>query len=288
MDAFYTSVSSIVILFAKNDMVKKTMYPIKKLNILVTLIILKFKRRTLNDKSGLDLQELVEAVNNTNSQKSFEDRSSVINYISNSFDHYVNSINPRKMTNSSKDIEGYIKEEHIRKRKIISNNEVKRAHSEKDEFSSGENDDGSDSDEYKKEDLHEIKKSKFKSITSAMSRFGKIICVTKGKRFGNYLLALFVFVKLLYTLNSLMQLFVLNHFLGNDYLLLGVEVFGKIWYGDDWTQLKRFPRVTMCDFRIREVGIVHRYTVKEKFLYIFCYFLGKNIFNLSLNRYNVF
>ena len=217
----------------------------------------------------MDLQELVEAVNNTNSQKSFEDRSSVINYISNSFDHYVNSINPRKMTSSSKDIEGYIKEEQIRKRKIINNNEVKRAHSEKDEFSSGEDEDGSDSDEYKKEDLHEIKKSKFKSITSAMSRFGKIICVTKGKRFGNYLLALFVFVKLLYTLNSLMQLFVLNHFLGNDYLLLGVEVFGKIWFGDDWTQLKRFPRVTMCDFRIREVGIVHRYTVIKK---CFCNF----------------
>ncbi len=83
----------------------------------------------------------------------------------------------------------------------------------------------------------------------------------KGKRYGNYLLALFVFTKVTYTVNSLAQLLLLNYFLGNDFLLLGIEVLSKIWYGDDWTQLKRFPRVTMCDFRIREVGIVHRYTV---------------------------
>jgi len=234
-------------------------------------VYLYLKRRTLNDKSGLDLQELAEAVNNTNSQKNFEDRSSVINYISNSFDHYVNSINPKKMERkslNSKDLEGNIKEEHIRKRKLIVSNEIKISHNEKEEYTSGEDEDGSDSDEHKKDGFEQAKKSKLKSFSSSISRFGKIICITKGKRFGNYLLALFVFVKLLYTFNSLIQLFILNHFLGNEYLLLGVEVFGKIWYGDDWTQLKRFPRVTMCDFRIREVGIVHRYTVRKIKLFV--------------------
>jgi hypothetical protein len=58
-------------------------------------------------------------------------------------------------------------------------------------------------------------------------RFARIICITKGKRIGNYLLALFVFVKILYTFNSIIQLFILNHFLGNEYLLLGVEVISK-------------------------------------------------------------
>ena len=30
----------------------------------------------------------------------------------------------------------------------------------------------------------------------------------------------------------------------------------------DWGESKRFPRVTLCDFHIREVGITHRYTVQ--------------------------
>lgn len=111
--------------------------------------------------------------------------------------------------------------------------------------------------------------SRFSTI---LRRFYKIICITKGKRYGNYLLALFVFVKLAYAVNSLAQLFILNHFLGNDFLLLGFEVISKIWYGDDWTQLKRFPRVTMCDFRIREVGIVHRYTV---WLYSYSFIISR-------------
>ena len=267
MDTIYSFVSSLVVLLTKNDMVIFLQIKVCLDKHILKNKYLIEKRRTLNDKSGLDLQELAEAVNNTSSQQKFEDRSSVVNYISNSFDHYVKSINPKKMERkslTSKDLEGYIKEEHIRKRKLVSNSELKRSHNEKEAYTSGEDEDGSDSDEYKKEDSLDKKQSKFKSFSGAISRFAKIICITKGKRFGNYLLALFVFVKLLYTFNSLMQLFILNYFLGNEYLLLGVEVFGKIWYGDDWTQLKRFPRVTMCDFRIREVGIVHRYTVKIK------------------------
>ena len=89
----------------------------------------------------------------------------------------------------------------------------------------------------------------------------KTCCVTKGKRTGNYLTVLFIITRVMYTLNSFLQLFMLNHFLGNDFLLLGFEVIAKVWVGDDWAQLKRFPRVTMCDFKIREVGITHRYTV---------------------------
>ena len=131
-----------------------------------------------------------------------------------------------------------------------------------------EGNDYASDDDYKEDEDDDIvneklgvKKNKFKQLKKNVAKVFRVLCITKGKRFGNYLLALFVFVKILYTTNSVLQLFILNHFLGNDYLLLGVEVFSKIWYGDDWTQLNRFPRVTMCDFRIREVGITHRYTV---------------------------
>jgi hypothetical protein len=50
--------------------------------------------------------------------------------------------------------------------------------------------------------------------------------------------------------------------LGNEYHLFGIEVITKFIRGLDWGESKRFPRVTLCDFHIREVGIVHRYTVQ--------------------------
>ena len=212
------------------------------------------------------MQELVEAVNNSNSQSNFGERNNCINYITNSFDHYVNSINPKKFENSDakqNSHETELKTDAPRKRKIIYTGDtlIRKNQNEKEEYTSETSDDDDSDNEYSKKDGMIKVPSRFKVFWSKIARFSKIMCITKGKRYGNYLLALFVFVKLLYTLNSIMQLFILNHFLGNDYWLLGVEVFGKIWYGDDWTQLKRFPRVTMCDFRIREVGIVHRYTV---------------------------
>ena len=115
----------------------------------------------------------------------------------------------------------------------------------------------------------EIKKkgSKLRRLMRKFSHCFRILSVTKGKRYGNYLISLFFIVRILYTFNSISQLFILNCFLGNEYLLLGFEVIGKIWNGEDWTQLKRFPRVTMCDFKIREVGIVHRYTVSHYIKY---------------------
>lgn len=250
--------------------------------------------RTLNDKSGLDLQELVEAVNSSNSQSNFGERNNCINYITNSFDHYVNSINPKKFEKSNTNqntLDSDLKTDSTRKRKPKYTSDTlmkKHTQHEKEDYSS-EDSDESDNEFSNKEDTPKAP-SKLQKFWYKITRFAKIICITKGKRYGNYLLALFVFVKLLYTLNSVMQLFILNHFLGNDYWLLGVEVFGKIWYGDDWTQLKRFPRVTMCDFRIREVGIVHRYTVQcvlsinlfnEKiFIFIWFWLCLVSIFNL--------
>lgn len=77
-----------------------------------------------------------------------------------------------------------------------------------------------------------------------------------------YLVVLFTFVKLLFLVNSLVQIFLLNAFLGNEYHLFGIEVISKFLRGLDWGESKRFPRVTLCDFHIREVGIIHRYTVQ--------------------------
>lgn len=97
------------------------------------------------------------------------------------------------------------------------------------------------------------------SLKHCLSRTCCILC---GRRKGNYLVSLYLFVKVLMFANAVGQLFLLNVFLGQDFHLYGVEVIRSLARGDDWTASPRFPRVTMCDFKVRRLGNVQRYTVQ--------------------------
>lgn len=216
--------------------------------------------QSFSDKSGLDIQSIVESVVDYQRDITQQaDRKKMLDYLTNSFDHFVSSMNG---------------DEHRRLTHYVNrggNNgngnqnsaapHLHRRNKNKNRKDSMENDEFDDEKSELYAEQHQPQNMGGKN-DNLFQRLYRSMCLQKGKRYGNYLLCLFVFVKLLYTFNSLCQLFLLNFFLGNDYLLLGVEVLQKIWSGDDWTQLQRFPRVTMCDFRIREVGIVHRYSVQ--------------------------
>jgi hypothetical protein len=111
--------------------------------------------------------------------------------------------------------------------------------------------------------------NRYNSPTELHSRSNKIprkfwYCLTfwRHRHLSSFIVILFTFVKLLFLINSLVQIFLLNSFLGNDYHLFGFEVINKFIRGLDWGESKRFPRVTLCDFHIREIGIIHRYTVQ--------------------------
>lgn len=103
-----------------------------------------------------------------------------------------------------------------------------------------------------------------------------------GKMYGNYLIMLNLFVKLLYILNSIAQLWILNDFISNDslkYTFFGWEVMYSLWHGEEIDN-RLFPRVTLCDFQIRQMQNVHDFTVQctlpinlfnEK-IYIFLWF----------------
>ncbi|CAF5130087.1 unnamed protein product, partial [Rotaria sp. Silwood1] len=113
----------------------------------------------------------------------------------------------------------------------------------------------------------------------------------RHRHLSSFIVLLFTFVKFLFLFNSLLQIFLLNAFLDNDYHLFGFEVIVKFIRGLDWRESKRFPRVTLCDFHIREVGIIHRYTVQcvlpinlfnEKiFLILWFWFLLLAAFNIG-------
>ena len=109
------------------------------------------------------------------------------------------------------------------------------------------------------------------------------ICGAFGKKYGNYVSGVYVVIKLMFLANVIGQLWMMNYFLGQDYASYGVEVATAMWYGEDWTQSGRFPRVTMCDIPIRRLGNIQRYTVQcvltinlfnEKiYLYLWFWFL---------------
>ena len=97
------------------------------------------------------------------------------------------------------------------------------------------------------------------SLKNCISR---TFCVMSGRRQGNYLMTLYLVTKVLFIVNVVSQLFVLDRFMGIDYSMYGINVIGELFRGTDWSQSERFPRVTMCDLKVRRLGNVQRYTVQ--------------------------
>ena len=106
------------------------------------------------------------------------------------------------------------------------------------------------------------RESRLSCTVSLKNIFSRTCFRCCGRRQGNYLIFLYLVVKLLFIANIFGQLFALNIFLGHDFHLYGFDVIKSAIYGDDWAASPRFPRVTMCDFLIRRLGNVQRYTVQ--------------------------
>ena len=89
------------------------------------------------------------------------------------------------------------------------------------------------------------------------------VCVVCGRYQGNYLITLYLFVKILFLANSAAQIFFLNFVLGSEYHMYGIHFVRGMLFPEDWTLVSAyFPRVTMCDFQVRRLGNVHRYSVQ--------------------------
>ncbi|CAD5111258.1 unnamed protein product [Dimorphilus gyrociliatus] len=80
--------------------------------------------------------------------------------------------------------------------------------------------------------------------------------------YGDYLVFSYVFIKFIYVVISVSQLFLLNLFLGMNYHMYGLQMIIDLQNGRDWTVSGRFPTETICDLTIRVLGQRHRYTVQ--------------------------
>ncbi|CAD6187597.1 unnamed protein product [Caenorhabditis auriculariae] len=99
----------------------------------------------------------------------------------------------------------------------------------------------------------------FKSVNRRTTR---ICCWQVGSGLGSYISMLYLMIKLLYLGNVLLQFYIMTVFLGNDHLLWGFQTFLDLYEGREWSESGVFPRVTLCDFKVRRLANIHRYTVQ--------------------------
>lgn len=101
------------------------------------------------------------------------------------------------------------------------------------------------------------------SLKLKAKRVASYICFWTGKHFGNYLLILYLFCKLLYLINVVGQLFLMSILLGiKNYHFFGFEILSRMGKGVDLVSNHYFPKVSHCDFKVRELGNDHHYTVQ--------------------------
>ncbi|CAH8599663.1 unnamed protein product [Schistosoma intercalatum] len=119
------------------------------------------------------------------------------------------------------------------------------------------------------------KDGKLSPLTTFRCRF--LWC---GKKHGNFLVTLYMFVKFSYLSNVIGQIYLMQHFIGTKYTLYGAQVLVDLIKGQEWHHSGHFPRVTFCDLEAKKLGKNHVYTLQcvlplnmflEK-IYIFLWF----------------
>ena len=94
-------------------------------------------------------------------------------------------------------------------------------------------------------------------------RFGKLSCIRKSvsyfqmftfsKREGTYLSSLYLLMKLLYCANGILQYYLLTGLLNIDYNAYGWSLVKEIAVNGVPQESVYFPRITYCDFKIRQL-----------------------------------
>jgi len=88
-------------------------------------------------------------------------------------------------------------------------------------------------------------------VRQLMSRHCFLI---SGQLYGNYLSCCYVVVKLLYCVNAVGQVFLLDVLLGYDYHVLGVNVIKHLLFGDKWIPSER--PVIVCSVNCRTLQLI--------------------------------
>ncbi|CAB3400386.1 unnamed protein product [Caenorhabditis bovis] len=98
--------------------------------------------------------------------------------------------------------------------------------------------------------------------TREKNDYGRFYCYRFGTHLGSWTSVFYVLIKVLYCVNVVGQFIILNKFIGHENFFWGITTFYDLVQGREWQDSGVFPRVTMCDFSVRKLANVHRYTVQ--------------------------
>ncbi|CAH8599468.1 unnamed protein product [Heterobilharzia americana] len=99
-----------------------------------------------------------------------------------------------------------------------------------------------------------------RKLSQTLKDFGKehknlsnLICWPSwcGTEQGNFLVTLYMLVKLSYLSNVIGQIYLMQHFIGTKYTLYGAQVLIDLIRGQEWHHSGHFPRVTFCDLEAK-------------------------------------
>uniref|UniRef100_A0A0K0G0H5 Innexin n=1 Tax=Strongyloides venezuelensis TaxID=75913 RepID=A0A0K0G0H5_STRVS len=80
---------------------------------------------------------------------------------------------------------------------------------------------------------------------------------------ASFLTFLYLGIKVLFLINVLFQMYLMNKFLQTDgYGIYGLSVIKDLMFGKPWAESGNFPRITYCDLDIRLMGAIQRHTVQ--------------------------
>lgn len=104
----------------------------------------------------------------------------------------------------------------------------------------------------------EYRTSRFARCKQVLAEYCSLCC---GKIYGNYLATLHLVTKILYVAGGVGQLFILGEFIGDGYMFYGVSALQKM-LNRKYHNYKLFPRVTLCDIKLRQFSNIQQFTVQ--------------------------
>ncbi|KAK3600963.1 hypothetical protein CHS0354_004172 [Potamilus streckersoni] len=99
-------------------------------------------------------------------------------------------------------------------------------------------------------------------VVRIKAKTSRVLCFVCNKRQGTFLTALYIWIKVLFLANVISQFFILNAFMATNYNMYGFEYIKMFQSGTSMKESPRFPRITLCDFQIRQLQNIQRWTVQ--------------------------
>ena len=99
-------------------------------------------------------------------------------------------------------------------------------------------------------------------VVKMRQKCSNVVFFCFGQREGHFLTGFYLFTKLLYCVNCVGQFYLLDAFLAMDFGGYGFEVLKVLTETGEWKPSYRFPRVTLCDFEVRQLQNIQRFTVQ--------------------------